>query len=324
MVVCSKKNGNPRRTIDFQALNQFAVRETHHTPSPFHQVVAIPTNMRKTVFDCWNGYHSVPLHPDDRHLTTFITQWGRFRYKTAPQGYIATGDGYTRRFDEIVAEVPDKTKMIDDSLHWKRTILESFFQAVDWLDLCGHNGIILNPPKFVFAATVAIFGGFEVTMDSLRPKQEFLSAIRDFPSPRNITDLRSWFGLLNQAAYAFSTASKLLPFRELLKPGASFIWNEELNSLFQDSKEVIIQEIENGIRIFEKFRPTYLTTEWSKSGVGNWLSRKRCDCPSSTPFCCKLGWKITLVGSRFTRETESRHAPIEGEALAVVVALPKY
>lgn len=37
MVICSKKNGSLRRTIDFQALNQHATRETHHTQSPFHQ-----------------------------------------------------------------------------------------------------------------------------------------------------------------------------------------------------------------------------------------------------------------------------------------------
>ena len=116
MVVCAKKNGKPRRTVDLQALNSHATRETHHTQSPFHQARSIPANKKKTVFDCWNGYHSIPLHEDDRHLTTFITPWGRYRYKTAPQGYIASGDGYSRRFDEIASHIPDKTKCIDDTL----------------------------------------------------------------------------------------------------------------------------------------------------------------------------------------------------------------
>ena len=46
---------------------------------------------------------SVPLHPDDRHYTTFITPWGRYQYCTAPQGNIASGDGYSRYYDEVVA-----------------------------------------------------------------------------------------------------------------------------------------------------------------------------------------------------------------------------
>ena len=40
-------------------------------------------------------------------------------------------------------------------------------------------------------------------------------------------------------------------------------------------------------------------------------------------LCCKEGWKTVLVGSRFTSSAESRYAPIEGEALAVVYALDK-
>ena len=33
MVICAKKNGNPRRTVDLQPLNSHAIRETHHTQS---------------------------------------------------------------------------------------------------------------------------------------------------------------------------------------------------------------------------------------------------------------------------------------------------
>lgn len=83
MVICAKKNCKPRRTVDFQPLNVHATRETHHTPSPFHQARLVPHGTKKSVLDAWNGYHSVLIHPDDRHLTTFITPWGRYRYKTA-------------------------------------------------------------------------------------------------------------------------------------------------------------------------------------------------------------------------------------------------
>ena len=86
MAVCAKKSGKPRRTVDFQCLNAHTTRETHHTQSPFHQARSISPNKLKTVFDASNGYHSVPLHPNDRHCTTFITPWSRYRYRVAPQG----------------------------------------------------------------------------------------------------------------------------------------------------------------------------------------------------------------------------------------------
>ncbi|KAK6182642.1 hypothetical protein SNE40_010282 [Patella caerulea] len=49
--------------------------------------------------------------------------------------------------------------------------------------------------------------------------------------------------------------------------------------------------------------------------------QKYCTCASRTPACCPNGWKLCLVGSRFTHPVESRYAAIEGEALAVVYAL---
>ena len=323
MVICAKRNGKPRRTVDFQPLNSFATRETHHTQSPYHQARSVPPGKKKTVFDCWNGYHSVPLHEDDRHLTTFITPWGRFRYRVAPQGYMASGDGYSRRFDEIVADIPNKTKCIDDTLLWSDSIEESFFQAVDWLDTCGRHGITLNPEKFVFASDTVSFAGFEISPNRVRPCHRFLAAIQNFPTPRNITDIRSWFGLINQVAYAFASTDRMLPFRHLLKPNTPFQWSNELNRLFEDSKAIIISEIEEGVRIYDKSKPTCLATDWSKTGIGFWLMQRHCSCEPVTPFCCPSGWKTTLVGSRFTHTAESRYAPIEGEALAVADALEK-
>lgn len=323
MVICAKKSGKPRRTVDFQPLNAHAVRETHHTQSPFHQARSVPPSKLKTVFDAWNGYHSVPLHPDDRHMTTFITPWGRYRYCVAPQGYIASGDGYSRRYDELVADIPNKTKCIDDTLLWSNSIEESFFQAAEWLDTCGRNGITLNPEKFQFAQTDVEFAGFVIGMNNVRPCDRYIEAIRDFPTPHNLTDMRSWFGLINQVSYTFSMADKMLPFRELLKPDNKFSWTDELDRLFKESKSVIIGEIEEGVRIFDKNKPTCLTTDWSKDGIGFSLFQKHCKCTSPMPFCCNNGWKLTLVGSRFTHPAESRYAPIEGEALAVVDALNK-
>ena len=323
MVICAKQNGSPRRTIDFQPLNAHATRETHHTQSPFHQARSVPQGKKKTVFDAWNGYHSVPLHPDDRHYTTFITPWGRYRYCTAPQGYIASGDGYTRRYDEITASIPNKTKCIDDALLWSDTIGESFSQAVNWLDTCGKHGITLNPEKFRFAQDEVEFAGFEITNDTVRPCKRYIRAIEDFPTPQSITDVRSWFGLVNQVSYAFSMAETMLPFRELLKPSNTFHWDETLQQAFDRSKLTIINEIHNGVKIYDKTKPTCLATDWSKHGIGYWLFQKHCSCPSNDLFCCKQGWKITLVGSRFTHAAESRYAPIEGEALAVADALDK-
>ena len=108
-----------------------------------------------------------------------------------PQGYIASGDGYSRHYDEVVASFPQKTKCIDDTLLWSDTIQDCFFQAAQWLDICGRNGITLNPDKFTFAQDVVEFAEFEITRDIVHPCNRFLRAITEFPTPTNITDVRS-------------------------------------------------------------------------------------------------------------------------------------
>ena len=85
-VYTSKANGEPRRTVNYQPLNKWVKRDAFATESPFHIARRIPGHSWKTVSDAWNGYHSVPLHENSRHLTTFITMEGKFRYTRIPQG----------------------------------------------------------------------------------------------------------------------------------------------------------------------------------------------------------------------------------------------
>ena len=110
MIITPKHDGSPRRVVDFQAVNDHCPRQTHHTQSPWQIASSVPPQKTKTVLDCWHGYHSVPIHPEDRHLTTFITKNGRYRYRTAPQGLLSAGDGYTQRSDDIIGSFPNHLK----------------------------------------------------------------------------------------------------------------------------------------------------------------------------------------------------------------------
>ena len=51
MVVRAKKDGSPRRTVDFQYLNSQCKWETHHTASQFHLACEIPLIPGRQSFD---------------------------------------------------------------------------------------------------------------------------------------------------------------------------------------------------------------------------------------------------------------------------------
>jgi hypothetical protein len=323
MVIAPKHNGDPRRTVDMTQLNKVSTRQTHHTVPPFKQALAVPRNTIKTTMDAWNGYHSVTIDAADRHLTTFITPWGRYRYRTAPQGYMASGDAYTHRYDQITADIPNHSRCVDDTILWSMSIDESFHQTTAYMSLVGTKGIVLNPDKFHFGKDTVEFAGFVITPDSVKPLPCHVDSIKNFPTPQNITDIRAFFALVSQVSYAFSTTDEMQPFRDLLKKDGKFYWDANLNALFQRSKERIAEEVIHGIKSFELGRETCLATDWSKTGLGFFLTQKYCPCTAIRPDCCPGGWKVCLVGSRFTSPAESRYAPVEGECLAIADGLKK-
>ena len=160
MVVQIKNDHDPRRVVDFQPLNKYSKREVHYTEPPFSAVSTIPHHTYKSSFDAFNGYHQVRLAPDSIPLTTFITPWGRYQYLRTPQGHCSSGDGYTRRYDDIIVDVERKRKIIDDVCLYDSSIKEAFYCAFDFLLLSGKNGITQNPEKFQFCQKELEFAGF--------------------------------------------------------------------------------------------------------------------------------------------------------------------
>ena len=321
MVITRKHDGSPRRTVDLSPLNRHCKRETHSTESPMTVARRVPRKTWKTVTDAKNGFHSIPLRESDRHLTTFITPYGRWRYKRAVQGYVSSGDGFNRRFDAILTDFPNKERLMDDTLHYDDDLEEHWWRTEQFLTTCASSGVVLNPEKFQFAQREVDFAGCRITEERIDPLPKFFNAIKDFPTPTNATDIKSWFGLVNQVATYAQLRDLMEPFRLFLSPKTPFHWTAELDAAFASAKEAIIAAIRTGVEIFDPTRRTCLRPDWSIKGLGYFLLQKHCHCTTGLPNCCHDGWRITLAGSRFLQSAEKRYAPIEGEALAVAWGL---
>ena len=228
------------------------------------------------------------------------------------------------RFNRLIADVKNKTKCVDDAVLWANSISESFVQTCEFLTLCSKNGVVINKKKFQFCRDEVEFAGFSIGTNTVKPSEKILESIKDFPVPKNISDVRGWFGLVIQVAPFFANRPVMEPFRELLKPaarGKQIYWDDNLTKLFNDSKVIITEAIKEGIKCFRVGDWTCLMPDFCKTGIGFLLMQKRCQCEKISPYFCPDGWQITLAGSRFTRGPETRYAPVEGEALAVAWSL---
>ena len=200
MVTVKKKDGSPRITVDLQQLNKNCQRETHPNAYPFNLVSSIPLHTYKTVADAYQGYHQVLLDEESSQLTAFITEHGRYRYLRTPQGLCSSGDAYTHRFEEILADVPRKHRLVDDTLLHDFDIETAFYHTFDFLMTCAANGVTLTPRKFKFVRKEIDFVEYTLGWDRYAPSDDTLSAIHGFPMPSepSISDIRAWFGLVNQ------------------------------------------------------------------------------------------------------------------------------
>ena len=322
MVVVPKKDGRPRRTVDYQRLNSQCIREPNHGESPFHTARRIPPQTWKSVLDAVDGYHSVELDQESSKLTTFITPWGRYRYLRFPQGHVSAGDAFNGRVQEILSNIPRLVRVVDDMCIYDSTIEEAFWHAWNLVETCAKSGVVLNQSKFQFCSQTINFAGLSVTVNGVEPSSKMMAAIRDFPPPTDISKARGFFGLVNQVQWAYANGTEMAAFRDLVKPKAQFIWTDELKLLFQKCKLKILQQVKDGVRKYDTTRLTCVQTDFSKSGLGYLLLQKYCSCSlEKAPVCCSSGWKLVFAGSRFTKGAEERYAPTEGELLAVAWAL---
>ena len=58
----------------------------------------------------------IPVHPDSRKYTTFVTEQGMFRYLRMPMGDHVSMDAYNFRFDKVTEKVENLKRCEDDSL----------------------------------------------------------------------------------------------------------------------------------------------------------------------------------------------------------------
>ena len=102
-----------------------------------------------------------------------------------------------------------KVKCVDDTLLYDNSIKHSTTLGI--ICLCTSNGIAINNQKFQLCMKTVTFPGLNITPSGITPYSNMLPVIRDFTVPQNIIGAQSWFGLVNQVAWAHSISKMMQP-----------------------------------------------------------------------------------------------------------------
>ena len=130
--------------------------------------------------------------------------------------------GSNRRFAAILSDFMGKERCVDDTVFFDENLEEHWWRTIQFLTLVGRSGIILNSSKFQFAQRSVEFAGFRISKSCVESQCKYLNAIQQFSMPKNIKNIRSWFGLINQVANYAKIRDLMAPFKSFLSSKCKF------------------------------------------------------------------------------------------------------
>ena len=180
-------------------------------------------------------------------------------------------------------------------------ILEKVFQRLS------EAGLRLKKEKCSFFTKEVSYLGHRIDQEGLHPLNDKVRAIVEAPTPTNVSELRSYLGLLNYYGKFIPNLSTILaPLNKLQRKGVAFQWGAAQRQAFEKTK-VLLQSS----RILVHYDPDkeiVLSCDASPYGVGCVLSHIMDD-GEERPIA---------FASRTLSDTETRYATIDKEGLAIV------
>jgi hypothetical protein len=166
-----------------------------------------------------------------------MTPFGCHVYKRLPMGLNSTNDVFTLQYGKAVDESTDHKRATEDTLIYARSTAELIAKTSKFFQACHKHGITLNPEKVQWDAKEILFAGFLLTDQGYEPDPKLAKVLSQFPHPKSITDMRSFFGLANQLCNFIDTIAEIMAqLKPLLKKGTPFVRLEEFEETFQKAK----------------------------------------------------------------------------------------
>ena len=303
-----------RLITDLRGLNRYVERPVLPFPTPADLLAKIPTGSRFFLkLDMVKGYYQLEMDQESSDLTTFLLPSGRHQYTRGVMGLCSTNDVFNQRTNVAFMSIPDLLKEIDDLLIAQPNgeIFLSRAEAV--FKICRENRITLSRKKLQAGRRV-LFAGYIVSDQGVEADPAKLASIREFKTPENITELKSFEGLCVQlTSFSPDLAHLMEPFKGLRSKKNTWLWLPEHDEAFRVAKEAVTSTPILGY--FNTKRPTELLTDAARvaGGLGFALRQTAAD-----------GSKILIsCGSRSLSSAERNYSVIESELLGIVWAIRK-
>ena len=126
----------------------------------------------------------------------------------------------------------------DDILVYSKSLDDHITHVRNVLTTLRNECLYVNLKKCSFCMEKVNFLGFVVSSNGVEVDEEKVKAIKEWPTPKNVSEVRSFHGLASfyhRFIKNFSTIAS--PLNELVKKNVSFIWEKDQELAFNTLKE---------------------------------------------------------------------------------------
>jgi len=197
VLLVKKKDGSWRCCIDYWDLNAITIKHRFPMPAIDELLDELGAASCFSKLDLRKGFHQIHMAEEDIHKTTFWTHQGHYEYCIMPFGLCNAPTTFQATMNELLK--PFLCKFIavffDDILVYSPSWALHLQHLEVVFSMLSQGSFHLHESKCMFAKTKLQYLGHIVLAEGVAPDPSKISAMLEWPTPTNTTNLRGFLGL---------------------------------------------------------------------------------------------------------------------------------
>lgn len=286
--------GKLRMVIDYRAVNQLVEGDRYPLPTIEELIAQMSGAKIFSTLDMLSGFWQQPVLEEHKERTAMTTTlFGQFTWEVMPMGLKNSPAQFQRAMAEAVRDLPFVSCYIDDLIVFSTTVEEHMGHLRTVFERLKKVQMLVKESKMHLFKKSVNFLGHCVSGEGVAPQHAKISAIRDWPTPSTVAEVRSFLGLASfYRKYVYRFAAIATPLHHLLKDKAEWNWRREeeqrsfdlLKKALMSAPLLVLPDVEGAM----SGRSPYLVqTDASEGAWGAVISQDQGNGPQPIAFASK-------------------------------------